>query len=466
MSALLLTLLSFLVTVGVLITVHEYGHYRVARACGVKVLRFSLGFGPVLWQRRFGADRCEFVLSAIPLGGYVRMLDEADGPVDASELPRAFNRRPLWQRALVILAGPVANLVLAVVLFAAAQWYGVKEIAPILSAPQPGSLLERAGLRPGDRVHAVNDSDDEDGWRDVRSFDELYEVVATALMDQRPLRLQVSQPSEGQTRLLRLGLDTLETQELDRALLARIGLGMPYSLPVIGEILPNGPAARAGLVSGDHVQTVDGLAVADAQTLRERIRAYGSADRGAARALPPMQWEVRRNGAVLTIPVQPRSVDDRGERVGRVDAAIGVPFEQTLVQDDPLDAMRFGVVETWRRATLNLRMFGRMLIGEASVKNLSGPITIADVAGKSANRGMAEFLIFLAQVSVGIGVLNLLPLPMLDGGRLLYYLVEGTTGRPVSELWQDRLQRGGVFILLLLMSLALSNDVARLLGLQ
>jgi regulator of sigma E protease len=459
----MLTLLSYLVTLGVLITVHEYGHYRVAVACNIRIYRFSLGFGPVLWRRAFGEPGCEFTLSAIPLGGYVMMLEKPDADTPPADVERSLSHRPLWQRAAVILAGPGANLILGVVLYAAAQFVGIQQLVPAVSQPPAGSMLAVAGVRSGDRIMASSE-DEADGqgeahWRDVRSFEDLFEGVAVALMDQKPLSLQIRHRGDDVLHTVTLPLDTLGKNELDVDAVTRIGLTAPYSPAVISEVKPDGPAARAGILAGDVVQSVDGEAIADAQSLRDHIRA--NAANGAATA---MQWHLLRAGQAMTIVVMPRVITEDGRRFGRVDAGIGGAFEQELVHDGLIDSMAYGARQTWHRAVLSLRMFGRMLTGKASVKNLSGPITIADAAGKSASRGLADFLAFLAQVSVGIGVLNLLPIPVLDGGRLLYYLFEGATGRPVSTPWQTWLRYGGVFAILLLMSLALSNDLVRLLG--
>jgi regulator of sigma E protease len=455
----IVTVLAFLLTLGVLIVVHEYGHYRVAVACGVKVLRFSVGFGRVLWSRRIGRDNTEFVLSALPLGGYVRMLDEREAPVPADEAHRAFNRQPLRKRTAIVVAGPAANLLLAVLLFALAQWVGTEEPKAVLSAPVAGSVAEQAGLRSGDWVQAA--SRDGNEWTELRSMNDLRWQVTQAVLDGAPLRLNVSDARGHAARSVILDLQRLDSREVDARLMRQVGLGAPYSEPVMGEVKADGPAASAGLRAGDRVLAVDGRPLADAQSLREQIR---SAVRNGAAV--PMQWQVERDGRRLELEVLPRVVDDNGNAIGRVDAYIGRPVEMVTVQRGVWEGLQLGLERTWELSALTLKMLGRMLIGEASLKNLSGPITIADYAGQSAQQGLGYYLGFLALVSVSLGVLNLLPLPMLDGGHLMYYLFEGLTGRPVSDLWLGRLQRGGIAILLALMSVALFNDVARLLGLH
>ena len=459
----MLTVVAFIVALGLLIAVHEYGHYRVAVACDVKVLRFSIGFGKVLYRwkprrPRPGQDT-EFVIGAFPLGGYVKMLDEREGPVDAAERERAFNTQPLKSRAAIVAAGPIANLLLAILLYAAVNWMGVEEPQPVLGSPVAGSIAAEAGLRGGERVQSAAFEGDE--AQPLRSFEELRWLLTRGALDGRDLRLVLARDGASRGGEVLLPLSRLDARDADAQLMRKVGIVAPWSPPVLGEIMGGGAAERAGLRKGDTVLRVDGKEVGDAQQLRDLIRAKVQGGRGVAST-----WDIDRAGQRLQVPVTPDFVADPagGAGVGRISAYVGVPPAMVTVRYGPLDGLWNGAVRTWEVSALTLKMMGRMVIGEASVKNLSGPLTIADYAGKSASLGLTQYLLFLALISVSLGVLNLLPLPVLDGGHLMYYLWEAVTGRSVSDAWMERLQRGGVAVLLVMMSIALFNDVARLFG--
>jgi regulator of sigma E protease len=463
----LLTVLAFLVTIGVLVIIHEYGHYRAAVACDVKVLRFSVGFGRVLWRRMHGET--EFVVSALPLGGYVKMLDEREGAVAPSELNRAFNRKPLGQRAFIVAAGPAANLLLAVVLYACVNWAGVQELRPWMAQPKAESLADQAGLQARDEVLSVAPlgvDASEQGWKTIRSMSDLQWQFTQAALAGHDLRLQVSQslsgtgePQQRGSRTLTLPLSRIPASEVDAKLLDRIGLMGPYVEPIIAQAIAGGPAERAGLKAGDRILQINGRVPTDAAQLRQLIGA--SHDQGQAR---PIQLKVLRVGQKLDITVTPAMKDVEGKQLARIEASIGSPPALVEVSYGPLEGLTLALNRTWDVSRMSLEMLGKMVVGQASLKNLSGPLTIADYAGRSAEMGWVHYLGFLALVSVSLGVLNLLPLPVLDGGHLMYYLFEGLTGRPISELWMERLQRGGVAIMLTMMSLALYNDLARMLG--
>ena len=465
----LMTVLAFLVTIGVLVVIHEWGHYRAAVACDVKVLRFSVGFGRVLWSRTRGET--EFVVSALPLGGYVKMLDEREGRVDPAERHRAFNQKSLPQRAFVVAAGPLANLVLAVLLYACVNWAGVEEIRPWMAEPRPASLAAEAGLRSRDEVVAVqlkgakgDDAGAPDDWVAVRSMTDLQWWFTRAAVQGSDVRLRVvartsQQASPSGERELILPVSRIPAADVDGGLLEKLGFSGPYAEPLVAQLVPQGPAEQGGLKEGDRVLSLNGQPVLDAGQLRQAIRQ--SAIEGQPQALT---FHVERAGRSVDVVVQPVMTDVQGQRLPRIEAALGSPAATVTVQHGLVDGFTRALTKTWDVATLSLEMLGKMLIGEASIKNLSGPITIADYAGRSAELGWVYYVGFLAMVSVSLGVLNLLPLPVLDGGHLMYYLFEGVTGRPVSERWLERLQRGGVAVMLLMMSLALYNDFARLLG--
>lgn len=457
----MLTLLAFVVALGILIAVHEYGHYRVAVACGVKVLKFSIGFGKPIYTWRLEGKPTEFAIGMLPLGGYVKMLDEREGPVDPSERHLAFNTQPLKSRAAVVAAGPLANLLLAVLIYAVVNWAGVQEPRAVLATPVAGSLAEKAGLRGLDVVQQAALAGDE--FENIRSFEDLRWRLTQGALDGRDLTLLLADTPGSTGRSVVLPLGTVGAADADAKLFRKIGILGPWTQPVIGEVIAGGAAEKSGLRAGDIVQRAGAATIVDGQQLREAIRASAKTSSGAA-PREAQTWRVLRAGQPLDLQVVPDIKDEAGQAVARIGAYVGAPPEMVTVRYGPLDGLWQGVVRTWEVSALTLRMMGKMVIGEASLKNLSGPLTIADYAGKSASLGWTSYLVFLALISVSLGVLNLLPLPVLDGGHLMYYLWEAITGSGVSDAWMERLQRGGVAILLAMMSVALFNDVTRLLG--
>lgn len=456
-SAFFVNVLAFLVTIAVVILVHEYGHYRVAVACGVKVDRFSVGFGNVIWRRQPTPGGTEFVISAFPLGGYVRWIDDREGGLSPSERSQTFKSKSLLQRTAIVAAGPLANFALAIALVAVSNWIGVDEPQAMLATPAPASMAERAGIRPGEMVRQT--SRDGQEWREIRSIADLNWELAQAVSHGEPLHLSLSSPGGHGERVVVLPIQELASRELDAETVRSIGLGRPFNEPVVAAPTPGGPAAKAGILEGDRVLSVNGRPIADAAGLIDIIRASAADGEPAV-----MTWRIEHAGQVREVSIQPASRIDGGSRVGYVDMRIGARTATVFVRYGLIEGLRQGVTRTWEMSAMTFKLLGKMLIGQASLKNLSGPITIAEYAGQTAQMGLAFFIGFLAVISTSIGALNLLPLPFLDGGHLMYYLFEAVTGRPLSEQWFERLQRAGLVLVLLMMSLALYNDVARQLG--
>ncbi len=451
------TILAFILAVGILVAVHEWGHFAMARACGVRVLRFSVGMGPRVAGWTSARSGTEFVLGLLPIGGYVRMLDETEEPVAPEDLAFAFNRKPLRSRAAIVLAGPMANLVLAVILYAGVNWAGVQQAAAVVGKPVAGSFAARAGFVGGEVIRRAGNPGDEP--EAVASFDDFRWRATRAALARQDLDIYFVPLGKDREVRVTLELSGFTAGEVDSALLRTIGFLNVYTPAQLGELSPDGAARSAGLLPGDLVARVDGQEIADAGQLRELIRASG-----ALQSPAPQSWEVVRDHQLRTIRVRPLRVHEGSSSFGRVGAVIGAQPAMVPVRYGLVAGLKKAVETTWDVSALTLRTMALMVAGEASLKNLSGPITIADYAGKSAALGPASFAVFLALISVSLGVLNLLPLPVLDGGHLMYYLWESLTGRAVNELWTQRLQRVGLAVLLLMMSVAVFNDVSRLVG--
>ena len=452
----MLTIAAFIVAIGLLVAIHEFGHYAMAVACGVKVLRFSVGFGPRLAGWTSPRSGTEFVVACLPLGGYVKMLDEREGEVPAAERHLAFNVQPLRKRAAIVAAGPIANLLLAVVLYASVNWTGVQQFLPVLSKPVSGSIAAEAGWTGGETVQRVGYEGEE--LVAISSFDDFRWWLTRAALAKRNLQVELLD-KRGSAFTSLLPLEKLNVQHADATLFRDIGILSPYSPPVIGSLLEGGAAKEAGIQVDDRVLRVNQTEVVDAAQLREMIRQSGST--GAVQA---QTWLLERGQRQIVLQVQPKIEMDGEYFIGRVGAAIGAMPASVQVRYGVWEGTQRAVARTWEVSVLTLEMMGKILTGNASLKNLSGPITIADYAGKSAALGLTQYVVFLALISISLGVLNLLPLPVLDGGHLMYYLWESVTRKAVSEVWMERLQRVGLSVLLLMMSIAVFNDVTRLVG--
>ena len=453
---LLQTLLAFIVVLAVLVVVHELGHYWVARWCNVKVLRFSVGMGKIVWSRKFGPDQTEWAVSLLPLGGYVKMLDAREGDmsaVSAADLKREYTVQSVWKRIAIVAAGPLSNFLLAILLFAGLYMHGVPEPAPRLRTVPQNSAAYDAGLRGGELVTAVN-------GEPVRIWSDLRWTLLQSAVNRAPARMDIERPDptagNGRARAsVTLPTNTLSASELESDFMPRLGIDLARPPATLGKLTVDGPADRAGLRSGDTVRSINGKAVSDGGVFVDMVKAAP----GEALVVA-----VERDGKPLDITVVPQAVESEGRRIGRIQAEVAMTPEMVNASLPPVQAVVRGAQKTWDTSVMTLRMLGRMIIGEASLKNITGPITIADYAGQTARIGWVSYLTFIAFISISLGVMNLLPIPVLDGGLLLYYSLEVLTGRPVPPRFGELAQRAGIGILMTLMMVAVFNDIVRLIS--
>ena len=446
------TLFYFVVVIGVLVSFHEFGHYWVARKVGVKVIRFSVGFGKVLWSYQATPQATEYVISAIPLGGYVKMVDEREGEVSEADLPFSFNRQSVLARVAIVAAGPIFNLILAALLFWGVLVIGESGIKPMLGEVKPDTLAYKAGLLEGDEIISINDKATPI-WSEA-----LSQIVAGALDGNKEIEVTVKQIDGISTvKLLSLTDADIKSPEV---LYQDLGLKLwsPKLKPIIGNVLPDSAALAAGLLKDDMILSADGVEINDWMQWVGVVKKHPEI---------PVNLLVDRGGVQLPIKITPKK-EQIGEDVeGKIGASVFVPEEvQKSMQVEyalsPLDAIPVAIKTTTNYSLSTLKMLGNMFVGKASVKNLSGPISIAQYAGQSASLGVSAFLKFMALVSVSLGVLNLLPVPVLDGGHLIFFAIEGLTGKSVPQKIQMYFQQVGMALLFLLMSLAMFMDVQRL----
>jgi len=448
----------FIVAVSLLVTVHEFGHYWVARRFGFKILRFSVGFGKPLYKRIAGPDRTEYVIASLPLGGYVKMLDEREGPVEPHELPRSFTRKPPWQRIVVLLAGPAFNIAFAILVLWGMFWAsGITEVKPVIGEVERSSVASRAGLQSGDEILAINDEPV------VGQSDVLFGLL-DAVSGSGEAALKVRN-RDGATRTVALTVpDPVQRRKLTEPEPIGLFTGLGFHFwappvpPVIGQLLKDGPAERAGLKNGDRILAIGDHATED---FRDIVAATSGAKPGD---ILVVRYQRGGNDSVVRVTVGSHKVEDRDVGfigVGQV-SGIRYPASMTLHTElGPLGALQYAAEQAWSMTALQGRLVWRMITGHVSLKNLSGPLSIAEYAGDSATDGVAPFLGFLVLISLSLGFLNLLPIPILDGGQIVFQLVEWLKGSPLSERAQVFGQQIGLALLVLLMGVALFNDIVR-----
>ena len=445
------TLGAFVLALVLIIFVHEYGHYRMALFWKVRVHQFSIGFGrPLLkWTRpQPGLDTTtDFTIGAIPLGGFVKMHGHHDASI-GSLSPDAFDAQSLWARVSIVSAGPLANLLLAVLLYAGLNWVGSYQPRAIVSSPPPSSLAQIAGLKGGDEVLRLRAAGED--WQEVASMAQLHWTLLD-VKSSEALELEIQSSDKGTLRTLEIPLGGLNLSDENDGL-EKLGIAGPQVKALVRAVNPDSPADQAGLKAGDQVLQVNNQRVEDATHLIRLIRSQQS----------PQQWQVERmDGQVLSLQLTPVMMNLNGQWVPAIGAALGAPASQVWLQDGPLDGLLHALTKTWLQTKLTAQAFASMLTTSSGWQQLSGPVTIANVAGQTAEAGWRSYVGFLALVSLSIGLMNLLPIPLLDGGHLMYYLWEWGTGLRPSPLWLERLQALGLSCVLLMMFLAFLNDFLR-----
>lgn len=440
---------AFAVLLGIVVVIHELGHYWVAKLCGVKVLRFSVGFGKPLLSKRYGPDQTEWALGAFPLGGYVKMLDEREAPVTSEELPRAFNRQSVWKRIAIVVAGPLANLLLAILLFWVLLMIGIPGSKPILGAPTKGSPAAQAGFMSGEKIVAI-EGDAISTWHEVGL------AITTRLLGEGSIVITTEDAGGGQRERVLMS-NGLTEQDLESDFLGKLGLTRLRPGLEIVEVMPDSPALKSGLLAGDEIVALNGT------KLHGGAEEFVQIIRGNVGNL--LDVDVRRAGATVHLQVTPEVGKNQPKSLGVIGAKVGdrdAPELRTKAVYPPLTALSKAITKTWDICWLSLKSLARMAIGEVSIKNLSGPVTIANYAGQTAQMGLLQFVNFVALISISLGILNLLPIPLLDGGHLLYYVVEIIKGSPVSEKIMETGQQIGLVLLAGLMFIAFYNDINRL----
>lgn len=456
-GAILFNIGAFVLAVGLLVTVHEFGHYWVARRLGVKVLRFSVGFGKPLLKRTAGPDKIEYVVAAVPLGGYVKMLDEREGAVPAADVHRAFNRQTVYRRMAIVVAGPLFNFLFAIFAYWVMFMIGVAGVKPIIGEVVPGSPAALAGFQPQEEIVTVA-GEATPTWENARF------ALLEAGIDGDGIPVEVRDDDQILHDRFLIPPSKGLLKESDTDLLTQLGLEpwRPVLPPVIAEVRPGGAAEEGGLQKADQILRADGEPVTSVDQWIGIIQAH------AGEELPV---QVERDGRAVNLTLVPRPKQRDGETVGFIDASITVDIPEELrermravVRYGPIDSAAAAITKTWDMSVLTVRVLGKLVVGEADLRNISGPITIAQYAGLSASLGMEKFLGFLAVVSISLGILNLLPIPVLDGGHLFYYAIEVAKGSPLSESAEAIGQRIGLALLMLLMTVAFYNDILRLMS--